>query len=157
MDYAVVPTYLKRNQTDTGKEDAKAGNKKPLADGPVFTISKSKRIDIMKGPSFGKDGKEPPHSYMNLRTWFVKKDKKEIADKPKVNRKTYIDEVIDYTAKHKYPGPDAYFKEKPKKKEKDVDKKVDGKKLQRPCYLDEYQYLGMNLPAPGSYNLDVFF
>ena len=46
-------------------------------------------------------------------------------------------------------------KERKKKKEDKRDEKKDGKKLTKPNFLDDYQYIGMNNPAPGAYNPEV--
>ena len=148
LDYSVPSTYLHRNKQEETKT---APDKKSLApDGPVYSIGKSLRANYMKAQSFGKDGKEPPHSYLALRQWYPKKDDKVVV-KPKVYRKTYIDAVFEYNNKHKYPSPDHYFKDEKKKKEED--KKVEAKKAPRPCFLDDCQYLGMNFPGPGSYEI----
>ena len=152
LQYRVPSTYLIRNKQEEGKE---APDRKNLsADGPAYTISKCKREHLLKNVSYGKDGKEPPHSYLNIAQWYIKKDGKDGDLKPKsVERKTYIDDVMAYNNKHKYPGPDQYFKENKKKDEKkEKDKDKDKKKVIRPCYLDDYQYIGLNNPAPGAYN-----
>ncbi len=150
LPYKTPKTYLRRNKYEETK--AMPDRKNLSADGEAFTMGKAKREHFFKPPTFGKDGKEPPHSYLNLRQWAAKKEAK--VDGKKMVRKTYIDDVLEYNKKHKYPGPDSYFKESKKAKESTV-VKVDGKKLVRPSFLDEYQYVGLNNPAPGAYNPQV--
>eukprot|EP00826_Nyctotherus_ovalis_P051348 TRINITY_DN6411_c0_g3_i1.p1 TRINITY_DN6411_c0_g3~~TRINITY_DN6411_c0_g3_i1.p1 ORF type:complete len:166 (-),score=50.15 TRINITY_DN6411_c0_g3_i1:381-878(-) len=143
LNYQVPATYMARNKPiQVGSE-----KKELMPDGPVYTWSKCKRQTLASNVKFGKDGKEPPHSYMQLETWAAKKEAKTSA---KVNRTTYIDDIMKYQGKHKYPGPDKYFKEE--KKKLPEKKSVDKSKLIRPSFLDDAQYLAMNNPAPGTYN-----
>lgn len=149
LNYFTPTTYLARNkQIELKKIPDKKGF---MPDGPIYTISKEKRGAYNKPIVYGKDGKQPPHSYLKQLEWAKKKDNK--VDKTKLMRKTYIDEVISYNTKYKWPGPDQYFKGKEKKEAKK--NMVDGKKLVRPCFLDDPQYLGMNVPAPGLYKIVV--
>ena len=153
LPYRVPKTYLRRNKL----EDSKKGpNRNLSADGPAYTVSKSKRVDILKHASYGKDGKEPPHSYLNLRLWTHAKDKKGAADErgKSAKRATYIDDVIAYHNKFKYPGPDQYQKPPAKKDSKKKDPK-DSKPPPKPNYLNEAEYIGLNNPAPGDYNVTV--
>jgi hypothetical protein len=148
---------MRRNKHEETKGNI---DKKNLsADGAAFTIGKSNRSNFAAKPGYGKDGKEPPHTYLNIREWMAKGAKKSAEDRSKTAmRKTYIDEVCQYHQKHKYPGPEHYFKEQ-KKKEKTGGKvltKEEIKKLVRPSFLDDHQYLSMNNPAPGTYNPAVF-
>ena len=153
LPYDLPKTYMRRNKF----EDVKlAPDKKNLsADGVAFSISKSKRPPLNTKLTYGKDGKEPPHSYLNVRQWYVKKGDKSVDKDKKFIRKTYIDDVMTYCSKNKFPGPDQYFKDQKKKKEDKRDEKKDGKKLTKPNFLDDYQYIGMNNPAPGAYNPEV--
>lgn len=151
LTYYSPSTYLPRNKQ---LELKKVVDKKGLMpDGPVYSLAKGKRQTHKKPVTFGKDGKEPPHSYLQFKEWNAKKENK-APSKSVGKRKTYIDCVIDYSNKCKYPGPSHYFKEK-KKKEKPPQAKIDPKKFVRPCFLDDPQYLSMNNPAPGAYNIEV--
>ena len=143
LNYKVPYTYTIRNKpVQMGSE-----KKELMPDGPIFTWSKSKRQTLANISKFSKDGKEPPHSYLQLKTWTAKKENKVSS---KVKRETYIDDIVKYENKHKYPGPNKYFKEE---KKKAAEKKtINPSKLVRPSFLDDAQYLAMNNPAPGSYN-----
>lgn len=150
LTYYTPTTYLPRNKQVELK--GIVDKKGFLPDGPIYTVSKGKRQTHDKPISYGKDGKEPPHSYLKFNEWKGK-PKGKVLSKSVPKRRTYIDEVIEYNNKHKYPGPSQYFKENKKKEKGKVG--VDGKKLVRPCFLDDPQYLGMNNPGPGAYKLEV--
>ena len=62
-----------------------------MPDGPIYTWSKSQRKTLANSSSVGKDGKQPPHSYLKINEWAKKKEQKNI-DKSKIQRYTYIDE-----------------------------------------------------------------
>lgn len=151
LTYYSPPTYLARNKQVELK--GIVDKKGLLPDGPVYSFSKCKRQTHKKPVSFGKEGKEPPHTYLTLNDWKGKKENK-APSKSVSKRKTYIDYVIEYNNRCKYPGPSHYFKEK-KKKEQPPKTKIDPKKHVRPCFLDDPQYLSMNNPAPGAYEIEV--
>ena len=149
MGYTVPSTYLPRNKK-RGAEESQ-DNKGLMPDGLIYTWSKSKRSGSIESAKYGKDGNQPPHSYLNINPWFKKKENS--VKPPKIDRKTYIDDIVSYSKKYNYPSPDKYNVE-PKKKVTEK-KTVDPKTLIRSSFLDDYQYLSMNTPSPGDYNPQV--
>jgi hypothetical protein len=150
LTYYSPSTYMPRNKQVELK--GVVDKKGLMPDGPVYSFSKYKRQTHKKPVTFSKEGKEPPHSYLKFKDWNPKKENKP-PSKSVTKRKTYIDNIIDYNNKCKYPDPSHYFKEK--KKEKPPSTKIDPKKFVRPCFLDDPQYLSMNNPAPGAYEIQV--
>jgi len=150
LTYYSPSTYMPRNKQAELK--GIVDKKSLMPDGPVYSFSKCKRQTHKKPITFSKEGKEPPHSYLKFKDWNSKKENK-APSKSVPKRKTYIDNILEYNNKCKYPGPSHYFKEK--KKDKAANVKIDPKKFVRPCFLDDPQYLSINNPAPGAYEIQV--
>lgn len=158
--YKLPEPYLRpRIPEKKGAEDRKSTFVPAPGDGPQYKFTKAKKGMDYQIQVFGKDGKEPPISYLELKPWIKKKEKKaeektEDKTKQKGGRGSFIDAIFFYGEKYKFPGPDKYFSEKKKEeKKKDSDKPKDEKKPEKPNFLDDYQYLGLNNPAPGTYNM----
>ncbi len=164
--YKLPLPYLRSRDSGTATKKP-AEEKKSLfapgpGDGPQFKFPKAKKGMDYQINVFGKDGKEPPISYLPMKEWGGKKAVKREEAKgeekkgTKGGRGSFIDAIFYYGEKYKYPGPDAYFKkdkEKAKENAKDADKSKDKKKAERPNFLSDCEYLGLNNPAPGTYNL----
>lgn len=122
-------------------------------DGPEHKFSKTSKGGVLKNASYGKDAKVPPVSYLPLREWTAKNDKRiqQTTDKKaQTGRGSFIDTIFFEAKKYNYPGPNKYFETAKKDKKADI-KPKETKKTERPNFLYDYEYLGMNTPGPGSY------
>lgn len=160
--YTLPKPYLRERTEKKDAGENKARFIQAPGDGPAYKVGKSERKRFFHLNVYGKDGKEPPHSYLPLKEWGGKKEpKKEEAkgDKKFVGsaRNTFVDNIFFFGEKYKLPGPNAYFKE-PGEKAKTAKKEEEGKekkKFERVNFLCDAEYLGMNNPCPGSYNMKV--
>jgi hypothetical protein len=145
------------------KEDRKARFVENAGDGPSYKIGHEQRKRFYHLNVYGKEGNEPPHSYLKVKEWAVKKDDKKKDDKKEDHkgvggRGSFVDAIFFFGDKYKYPGPDNYFKEdkdKAKTAKADEGKEKEKKKFERVNFLCDAEYLGMNIPCPGSYNTNV--
>jgi hypothetical protein len=154
--YKVPKPYLRPRVLNKGQPEPGKGTHFVTApgDGPEYKFSKTSKGGIMKNPSYGKDAKEPPASYLPLREWAIKKDKRiqeTTNKKAQTGRGSFIDTIFSDAKKYNYPGPNKYF-ETAKKDRKDEIKPKETKKIERPNFLYDCEYLGMNNPGPGSYH-----
>ncbi len=165
MTYRTPVPYLR--QRLTAKKEAEEGKSSRFVqapgDGAAYKFGKGNRGRFYHINSYGKDGKEPPHSYLPYKEMGGKKVvavKKEGEGEKKgaTGRGSFIDAIFFNGKKYKYPGPGNYFsatekgKEKANKKEAET-KDKDKKKFERLNFLCDAEYLGMNYPCPGTYNL----
>lgn len=158
-NYKVPIPYLRPRVLNKGQpEPGKSSRFVPaLGDGPEYKFAKTGKGLSLKGTSYGKDakGKGPPVSYLPLREWAPKKDKK-IENKQekgaKTERGSFIDTIFFNAKKYNNPGPGKYFATE-KKDDKDRGKLKDKKKIERPNFLYDCEYLGLNTPGPGTYKL----
>jgi hypothetical protein len=70
--YRVPPTCFFPKKGEGKETDKKPGN---VAEGPAFSVGKSQRGRFYHLNNYGKDGKEPPHSYLQV-TIFLRKTAK---------------------------------------------------------------------------------
>ncbi len=159
--YRVPVPYLRTREE--GKKDADESKGRRFVqspgDGAAYKFGKGNRGRFYHINSYGKEGKEPPHSYLPYKELGVKKvpGKKEEKGEKKgpPGRGSFIDDIFFYGNKFKYPGPEKYFSAsdaKDKKKEPKPEDK-DKKKTERLNFLCDAEYLGMNNPDPGTYPL----
>lgn len=139
------PRVLNKDQPEPGKSRFVP----TLADGPEHRFVREKKGAVLKNYSYGKNAKVPPVSYLPLRDWSAGVKKVGRAEKAKSVRGSFVDTIYFNAKKYNFPGPNKYFPSS-KKENKQPVKKVD-KKLTRPNFLFDYEYLGMNVPGPGSY------
>jgi len=151
--YKVPVPYLRpRVLTKDQPEPGKSRFVPTLVDGPAHKFAKEKRRVVKKNYSYGKDAKVPPVSYLVLNDWSANVKKKINTEKEsKSVRGSFVDTIYFNAKKYNFPGPNKYFATI-KKENKGIVKKMD-KKLVRPNFLYDYEYLGMNVPGPGSYRL----
>lgn len=152
--YKLPIPYLRPRVLNKGQpEPGKCRFISTVADGPAYKFARDKKGVIIKNVSYGKDAKTPPVSYLPLPDWtkgIKPKAELKAEDRAKTTRGSFIDEILFYEKKYKYPGPANYFEEK-KKEEKGMLKNKEA--FVRPCFLNDYQYLGLNIPGPGTYKL----
>lgn len=155
----VVPRTYYHPKVDEAAEKKKV----KAAEGPAYSIGKSQRASLYHKNNYGKDH-EPPHSYVELKQWIKKKEggDKTTAEEKKKNfkRNTYIEAIFDYQTKYKAPGPGAYFDKGAAGKKEEGKKKGTGDNAKKNIpptlnFLSDAEYLGLNNPAPGAYNLEV--
>lgn len=157
LSYDIPKPYLRPRIIPKGEENQKRLFVVGPGDGPEYKFSKEKKGGIHAMSSYGKDAKIPPVSYLPLPIWAKKKE--DIKGPAKTDREnkggrgTFIDDIYFDAKKYNKPGPSNYFASN----KNDLDKKEDKSKLrkpdERPSFLMDYQYLGMNNPGPGSYKL----
>ena len=164
--YKLPLPYLRTR--DVGKkptEEKKSRFVPAPGDGPQYVFSKAKKGMNYHINVYGKDGSEPPASYLPYKEWNGKKtDKKDDGkatgggwkkDSGKMGRGSFVDGIFFNGKKYNYPGPDKYFSEaghKAKQEQKDAEKAKEKKTAERPNFLSDYQYLGLNIPSPDTYN-----
>ena len=160
--YTLPKPYLRERLEKKEEGDQKRRFVEAPGDGPAFKVGKAERKRFFHLNVYGKDGKEPPHSYLPLKEWGGKKEvkKEEVKGEKKFvgsARNTFVDNIFFNGEKYKFPGPNAYFKEPPAKKEapKKEDEGKEKKKFERVNFLCDAEYLGMNNPCPGTYELKV--
>ena len=143
------PRVLNKGQPEPGK----CRFVPTIADGPEHLFAKDKKGVLPKNTSYGKDAKTPPVSYLPLHQWAKKQDRK-LAPNPektaKTERGSFIDRIYFDSKKYNSPGPGKYFQ--PVKKEDIGTVKKDKKEIERPNFLYDYEYLGLNNPGPGTYH-----
>ena len=165
VSYKLPSPYLRVREGKTeATGDKKARFIEAAGDGPAYKIGNDKRKRFYHLNVYGKEGNEPPHSYLKIKEWAVKKDEKKKEDTKEEKkgiggRGSFVDAIFFFGDKYKYPGPDNYFKED-KDKAKTAKAEVEGKDkekktFERVNFLCDAEYLGMNIPCPGSYNTIV--
>jgi len=165
--YKLPLPYLRvrEDKKEKNTDEKKSRFVEAAGDGPAPKFGNSKRGRFYHLNTYGKDGKEPPHSYLPVSEWIKKKDKEQKKEDTKEEKKgvggrgSFIDAIFFNGEKYKMPGPNNYFKED-KDKAKEQKKEATGepkekKKFERVNFLCDAAYLGMNNPCPGSYNLKV--
>ena len=151
--YRVPTTYLRPRVLNKGQpEPGKCRFTDTLADGPEWKFPNEKKGVPPKNITYGKDAKGTPISYLPIRNWATKTER--AVSRPgkdsKTARGTFIDTIYFNAKKYNLPGPNKYFATK-KNSEHGSPNLKDKKKLVRPNFLYDYEYLGMNIPGPGAY------
>lgn len=157
--FKIPVPYLRVREDRKDFADKKTRFIEAPGDGPAYKLGKEERHRFYHLNVYGKDGNEPPISYLKSQEWAVKKPPKKEenkSDKKKEEgRGSFIDAIFFNGEKYKLPGPDRYFQtEKGKDQEKKDKKTEEGKekkKYQRLNFLCDAEYLGMNYPCPGTY------
>eukprot|EP00826_Nyctotherus_ovalis_P006760 TRINITY_DN11636_c0_g1_i12.p1 TRINITY_DN11636_c0_g1~~TRINITY_DN11636_c0_g1_i12.p1 ORF type:complete len:243 (-),score=46.14 TRINITY_DN11636_c0_g1_i12:263-991(-) len=140
------PRVLNKDQPEPGKTRFVP----TLADGPEHSFGRGKKGATQKNCLYGKGAKVPPVSYLPLEDWVAGVKKTGRTEKEaKSVRGSFVDAIYFNARKYNLPGPNKYFPSSKKENKQSV-KKVD-KKQTRPNFLSDYEYLGMNIPGPGSY------
>lgn len=158
LSYEVPKPYLRPRIIPKGETSEKRHFVIGPGDGPQFQFSKEKKGQTHEMLPYGKDAKVPPVSYLPLPIWAKPKEssKKSPAKDEKLGisgRGSFIDEIVFLGKKYNLPGPSRYFSEEKKEGEGKEAKFKDKKNEERPNFLMDYQYLGMNIPGPGTYKL----
>lgn len=151
--YKVPAPYLRPRVLNKGQPEPGKGTRFVTApgDGPEHKFSKTSKDTVMKNASYGKEAKIPPVSYLPLKEWGAKDKRVQEKDKKaQTGRGTFIDSIFASAKKYNYPGPNKYF-DSGKKDKGEGAKPKDTKKVERPNFLYDYEYLGLNTPGPGSY------
>jgi len=149
--------YLRSRVLNKGQPEPGKGARFVTApgDGPEYKFAKTNKGGVLKNASLGKDAKGPPVSYLPLKEWAITKDKKiqqTVDKKAQTQRGSFIDTIFFEAKKYNYPGPNKYFEAKKKDKKAEI-KPKEVKKIERPNFLYDYEYLGLNAPGPGSYSI----
>eukprot|EP00831_Metopus_contortus_P080061 TRINITY_DN809_c0_g1_i2.p2 TRINITY_DN809_c0_g1~~TRINITY_DN809_c0_g1_i2.p2 ORF type:complete len:153 (-),score=56.67 TRINITY_DN809_c0_g1_i2:182-640(-) len=104
-----------RYQRRVHGDDKKGRFVEAPGDGPAYGMGKESRNVFSSKNNMGKDGHEPPSSYLKYNEWAPKatekKDDKTKEKKGVQGRGSFIDEIFFNGEKYKMPGPGGYFKE----------------------------------------------
>lgn len=152
-NYTIPKPYLRPRLVNKSPEIKHIFAKNP-ADGPAYTVSKSKRNPFFHINTYGKDCNGPPHTYLAAADWNIKSKTggKDLSmdQKKKLERGSMFDMILHDAKKYGQPGPSSYFKELNMKKhrgESQSKKQIPNK----PSFVDDIEYLGINNPSPNSY------
>jgi hypothetical protein len=161
-NYLIPKPYLRTRGEFKVEEGKRNRFVEHPGDGPSFKMGKAEKTGKFYhiNKYAGKEGNEPPHSYLKYNEWKGKKEQKKTEEvkgekkKTDSGRGTFIDAIFFYGNKHNFPGPDCYFKKDAKKDKKPpkVEEGKEKKKFERLNFLCDAEYLGMNNPCPGTYN-----
>lgn len=155
--YQLPKTYLRTREERKDYAEKKTRFVEAPGDGPAYKLGKSERKRFYHLNVYGKDGHEPPISYLATKEWGGKKPPKKEEEKGEKKkddkgRGSFIDAIFFNGEKYKLPGPDRYFQtEKTKEKKPKAEEGKEKKKFQRLNFLCDAEYLGMNNPCPGTY------